>query len=139
MRHNRSEFFNKAFRLDNIDNYKASQMSQGKDCLRNFSITRWVEIEEYWQVVSLAKFLPDGIRDFLTLRCKATKNKYDFVRNGVNDTTHVFIGQQKVDELGHIKVIHSDSRFILLCNNEVCLGCVLQLDIPYKDPMDSTT
>ena len=94
-----------AARVRQIGNDEPGHVGQGQNC-PGAVLARWlVEVEQDRQVLVLAEFVTEGIKNCFALRREAAKDQDSFFTDGVDNVADFLIVKQEVDELSDLDVI----------------------------------
>jgi hypothetical protein len=86
-----------------------------------------VEVEHHRDEVPFPEFIAQPLEDSEPAAGKAAKQQDTLLADGVDDVADLFVVEQQVDELGHLEVADSDLWLVFPSDDQVLLGCFLQV------------
>ena len=86
-----SQFFRDALGIGTIGDDEAGHVGQSGDGFGKVAIGRFLDVEDDGQVVALAEFVMQGVKDALTLEREAAEDERDFAGDGVEDVENLLL------------------------------------------------
>jgi hypothetical protein len=78
-------------RVGEIGDDEAGHVCEQRDCLRDVSTLRPLEVEQDWQVIAPSQLIPQCVEDRFALRCEAANDQYRLGGDGSDDVADFLI------------------------------------------------